>query len=235
MSRRTWQKKDDFMSNPSKHYPLLATNRLAETRNFYDKVAGFFTTIDRAGYLQVRSAEPVESPELCFMTPDARFRDAGPHFQFRRNRGFGARLTPGCAVGRSGFGSRGAERRWEGRDRSAPREKQALASTALFALSFRVSDAARVVLKNCRKAIHQRRKIAFDSEDKHNWSSRRTVRPLGLYFWGQSWTVGAYCEWRSDFRSFRLDRMSAVRITRDAFELVAPVTLQHFIRAPKNS
>ncbi|MCB9730055.1 MAG: WYL domain-containing protein [Deltaproteobacteria bacterium] len=35
---------------------------------------------------------------------------------------------------------------------------------------------------------------------------QRIVWPLGLFFWGRHWTLGAWCEIREDYRSFRLDR-----------------------------
>jgi len=68
------------MVNPSKHFPLLVTSRLDETRVFYKEVAGFSTTLDTDGYLQVRSGEAVEAPELCFMAPDAMPGAALPPF-----------------------------------------------------------------------------------------------------------------------------------------------------------
>jgi len=36
----------------------------------------------------------------------------------------------------------------------------------------------------------------------------RVIWPLQLEFRGQAWTCGGWCEWRSDFRVFRLDRMT---------------------------
>jgi predicted DNA-binding transcriptional regulator YafY len=33
-----------------------------------------------------------------------------------------------------------------------------------------------------------------------------------LYFWGQRWTLAAWCETREDFRNFRLDRVADTRI-----------------------
>ena len=46
-----------------------------------------------------------------------------------------------------------------------------------------------------------------DAGDQH---SERTVRPLGLNFWGKVWTLIAWCELRDDFRMFRIDRIEAV-------------------------
>jgi predicted DNA-binding transcriptional regulator YafY len=38
-----------------------------------------------------------------------------------------------------------------------------------------------------------------------------------LAFWGSSWTLGAWCRMRRDFRNFRLDRMSAMRVREETF------------------
>ena len=45
--------------------------------------------------------------------------------------------------------------------------------------------------------------------DSEGSARERTIRPLGLYFWGRVWTLAAWCELRSAFRSFRLDRIEA--------------------------
>ena len=38
----------------------------------------------------------------------------------------------------------------------------------------------------------------------------REIEPLCLAFWGGSWTIGAWCRLREDFRSFRPDRIAAI-------------------------
>lgn len=114
-------------------------------------------------------------------------------------------------------------------------ERARLASTALFALSFRVEDEVRRVLRSCRRAVDERRTLAFAYRDRGGAATRRTVRPLGLFFWGQSWTLGAYCELRAGFRNFRLDRMQAVRLGRDRFELRSPVTLEDYLAEMRKS
>ena len=47
--------------------------------------------------------------------------------------------------------------------------------------------------------------------------SERTVRPLGVFFWGKTWTLAAWCEMRVDFRNFRLDRVGESALL-DRFE-----------------
>ena len=45
----------------------------------------------------------------------------------------------------------------------------------------------------------------------------RVVRPLALHFWGGVWTIAAWCELRTDFRTFRLDRVGMLALTDDRF------------------
>jgi predicted DNA-binding transcriptional regulator YafY len=42
--------------------------------------------------------------------------------------------------------------------------------------------------------------------------TERDVRPLGVFFWGKTWTLAAWCELRTGFRNFRLDRISAATL-----------------------
>lgn len=111
------------------------------------------------------------------------------------------------------------------------RAKERLASTALFALSFGVPKAALVRLGPIRQATAARKKILLTYVDEHGSESERIVRPLGLYFWGNVWTLGAYCELRSDFRTFRLDRIGALEVRSESFELVPPCTLELYVAA----
>ena len=46
--------------------------------------------------------------------------------------------------------------------------------------------------------------------DEQVRGTQRTVRPLGVWFWGKVWTAVCWCELRNAFRMFRLDRISAV-------------------------
>ena len=92
-----------------------------------------------------------------------------------------------------------------------PTEKRiAMDRTRLYAPSFHVDRELGKVLDTMREAIVEARRLAFNYKDEGGKPSERTVRPLGLYFWGQRWTLAAWCEMRLDFRNFRLDRVSGV-------------------------
>jgi len=72
-------------------------------------------------------------------------------------------------------------------------------------------------LEPLRRAIGEARKIRFGYTRADGVTSDRTVRPLGLYFWGSAWTLVAWCELRGDFRNFRPDRMRALEVLDETF------------------
>jgi len=110
-------------------------------------------------------------------------------------------------------------------------EREQLTSCALFSLSFSVQREASRHLGELRQAINERRRLHFAYESESGARSERTVRPLGLYFWGRSWTLAAYCELREDFRSFRSDRMTELVLSEESFELAPPCTLEDYVLA----
>jgi len=110
-----------------------------------------------------------------------------------------------------------------------PPLKSRLADSALLAPDFHFSDRFRSGLEDLRRAIREQRKARFRYVDKAQVGSERTVHPLGLAYWGQSWTLTAWCEMRTAFRSFRLDRIDGLRITDDHFESAPGQTLADFL------
>jgi predicted DNA-binding transcriptional regulator YafY len=58
------------------------------------------------------------------------------------------------------------------------------------------------------RGIVESRRLAISYTTEDGKLTTRTIRPLGLYFWGKLWTLAAWCELRDDFRNFRLDRIS---------------------------
>ena len=94
-----------------------------------------------------------------------------------------------------------------------PSDKRvAMERTRLYAPSFHVDRELGKVLDVMREAIVDARRLSFRYSDEGGKASERKVRPLGLYFWGQRWTLAAWCELREDFRNFRLDRTANVAI-----------------------
>jgi predicted DNA-binding transcriptional regulator YafY len=61
------------------------------------------------------------------------------------------------------------------------------------------------------------------------------VRPLGLYFWGNRWTLAAWCELREDYRSFRPDRMRTVTVEERRFDPGDGIDLAGFLARVEQS
>lgn len=82
-----------------------------------------------------------------------------------------------------------------------------------------------------RQAIAARQCIELDYCRADGELSRRRVHPLGLFFWGVSWTLAAWCEARDEFRHFRIDRILACTPLADTFTPQAGRTLEDFFRS----
>ena len=89
--------------------------------------------------------------------------------------------------------------------------RAAAQSMAVFAPPLGLEPAVQATLQTLREAVQARRKLRVDYCDATEQLSQRTLRPLGCFYWGKVWTLAAWCESRHDFRTFRMDRMRAVR------------------------
>ena len=63
------------------------------------------------------------------------------------------------------------------------------------------------------------------------FAGRRRNWPLALYYWGRTWTIGAWCERREDFRNFRVDRIAGLETLERRYPDEAGKRLADFIRA----
>jgi len=111
-----------------------------------------------------------------------------------------------------------------------PARRDELERPRLFALNFRADPAVAQTLETIRQAITRRVVLDIDYSDAKSAASQRLVRPLGLYFWGTVWTLGAWCEARTDFRNFRLDRMQRVALSDRRFVEEAGKGLNDFLK-----
>jgi predicted DNA-binding transcriptional regulator YafY len=108
------------------------------------------------------------------------------------------------------------------------RLKAEINKSRIYAVDLHTTENARVSLDAIRQAISETRRIEFDYQKGDGGASRRAAHPLGLYFWGNVWTLAAWCELRNDFRSFRIDRMTGIE-TGTPFEMKPGRTLDDFL------
>lgn len=108
--------------------------------------------------------------------------------------------------------------------------RERLASSTLFAMNFRAP--APLELAGLRGAIKDSKKLRFSYQDgKGAATAARVVQPLGLFYWGQVWSLGAWCELRVDFRNFRVDRIKNLEILDEKFEPTPGRTLKDLFDA----
>ena len=113
------------------------------------------------------------------------------------------------------------------------RSRERLAGVTLMAPGFHVPAAVRALFDRLHAATEAALSVELSYADASGGATVRRVRPLGLLFWGGAWTLAAWCELRSDFRSFRLDRIQAAE-TVAAFEREPARDLAAFLRAARS-
>ncbi len=89
--------------------------------------------------------------------------------------------------------------------------------TALFSPPSQAKVPISIDFSALRRAIRTHNKVQFHYRALNNKKTQRIVRPLCLAFFGPVWLFAGWCESRNDFRNFRLDRMSRLRITDQTF------------------
>jgi len=100
----------------------------------------------------------------------------------------------------------------------------------MFSPFSHISNQVANTLAELRSSIEQSYKIRLDYCRADKEKSRRTIRPLGLFFWGEVWTLAAWCELRTEFRNFRLDRISQIKI-KEEYKQTPGYTLSDYFSA----
>lgn len=116
-----------------------------------------------------------------------------------------------------------------------PDKRRTLESTPVHAPNFFINEKMSHHMDELRRAINESRYAEMSYEDIENKASNRRVRSLGLFYWGDRWTLGAWCELRQDFRSFRLDRISHLVIADERFKDEAGKRLNDYLQCVSTS
>lgn len=95
--------------------------------------------------------------------------------------------------------------------------KGKLDQTRLFSPFVQIPPEVATVMGELRGAIESRNKTAMTYTRADGKDSERMIWPLGMFFWGKVWTLGAWCELRQSFRNFRLDRIRLLQICDEQY------------------
>lgn len=103
--------------------------------------------------------------------------------------------------------------------------------TRIFAPQLDNRIEASGLIDSLHAAIGNAQVLRLDYRDGEGEASVREVEPLALAFWGGSWTMGAWCRLRGDFRNFRPDRIVAFTLTGAMFADDPRRNLDAYLRA----
>ncbi|NOX43420.1 MAG: YafY family transcriptional regulator [Gammaproteobacteria bacterium] len=109
--------------------------------------------------------------------------------------------------------------------------KHKMSNQNLFSPMVRLNPAVANRLAQLRLATDRLNKVSFAYTREDGEDSERTVWPLGLFFWGQVWTLGAWCEQRQAFRNFRLDRIQELQVLDEKYTPTEGRTLNDLVNS----
>ncbi|MEQ8299484.1 MAG: YafY family protein [Hyphomonas sp.] len=96
-----------------------------------------------------------------------------------------------------------------------------------------MSDDDSAKLKTARASLEAREKLSVSYSSPDKTVSHRLIRPLMLSCWAGIWSLGAWCELRGEFRTFRIDRMLRVERTDETFEQSPNCNHHAYFSCPK--
>lgn len=74
-----------------------------------------------------------------------------------------------------------------------------------------------VDLAKVRDAIRLSRKMQISYVDEHDRRTRRIIWPIAMAYYVDVTLIGAWCELRSDYRNFRVERIAASKVLTEQF------------------
>jgi len=115
-----------------------------------------------------------------------------------------------------------------------PRDlRDSLAAPALFVSDGDAPPADGVDLSAVRAAIRETRKLRIVYVDEQGRRSRRVIWPIGLAYYVDLTLIGAWCELRSDYRHFRVDRIAAATLLDDRYPAEGGKLMAGWLALPK--
>ncbi len=98
-----------------------------------------------------------------------------------------------------------------------PSDRQALRPLQDLAVYASLATAPCEQLSTLRLAVAERRVVEIGYRNPAGSLTKRRIRPLQTEYWGRVWTCPAWCELRSAFRVFRVDRIENCADTGEVF------------------
>lgn len=91
------------------------------------------------------------------------------------------------------------------------------------------------LIDDLHAAVTTAQVLRMSYRDNDARPTEREIEPLCLAFWGGSWTLGAWCRLRKDFRNFRPDRIVDYAPTGETFLETRERGLEAYMKAVSGS
>jgi len=101
--------------------------------------------------------------------------------------------------------------------------------TSVFAFDFQMPLELKDRFDFVNDAISNSHVLEVEYKDPDGQVTKREIEPLGLYYWGRTWTLASWCRLRTDFRTFRLDRVEKLNATGEKAKAAKGRTLRDFL------
>ncbi|OUR73075.1 DNA-binding transcriptional regulator [Methylophaga sp. 41_12_T18] len=82
-------------------------------------------------------------------------------------------------------------------------------------------------------AIKDKTQLQLNYLSLDDQRSERNILPLGMFYWGGVWTLGAWCFLRLAYRNFRVDRIEDITVATDVVSVPEHVSLSDYIQLQK--
>ncbi|MGB7334791.1 MAG: YafY family protein [Salaquimonas sp.] len=104
-------------------------------------------------------------------------------------------------------------------------------ATPVFAFDHRLPDETKQRFDDINEAILQKEVFKVEYQTPDGEITSREIEPLGLYYWGSTWTLASWCRLREAFRSFRIDRIVTMKRTGEKTKATKGRTLRDYLLA----
>lgn len=102
-------------------------------------------------------------------------------------------------------------------------------STPVFAFDYRLPAEMKQRFDLINEAIQQKDIFNIEYQNPAGELTQRQIEPLGLYYWGSTWTLASWCCLRESFRSFRIDRIQKISVTGEKIKVAKGRTLRDYL------
>ena len=96
-------------------------------------------------------------------------------------------------------------------------ERGRLNGVEIHAPGYHMRERDQLLIDQVEAAVEGGKILAIVYRDAKEETTTRSIRPLGLWYWGKVWTALAWCQLREDFRLFRIDRILELHETGETF------------------